>query len=102
MSSLVIKVGSLVVKTLSKPIAVGIPLNSGVDYTDCRPRIASRLKPENMSDSAEFVSMSPKAFTAGICDSVLDSFKILPQLRSKLPKTLRSTMQRDISARLLR
>ena len=53
MSSVVIKLGSLVVKTLSKPIAVGhyslIVRHSRAD--SLLLRTASRLKPENMRDS---------------------------------------------------
>ena len=57
MSSLVIKVSSLVIKTVSKPIAVSLALlqsKTSKPSTNGGCRTESKLKPENMSAFVAF------------------------------------------------
>lgn len=105
MSSIVIKLGSLVVKTLSKPIAVGVFLLQSliIEKADSSPfRTVSRLKPGSTRGSVVSASASRKVYTDGICDSGLDFSKIARHSRNKLLGKLQKLKPRSTSPKLLR
>ena len=76
MSSVVLKLTSLLVKTLSKPIAVNSSPQRSHCSADRISRIVSKLKRENTSGSDEFAFASLKASTGLTCGYGSVSYKI--------------------------
>lgn len=77
MSSIVLKLGSLVIKTLAKPIAVRfLDHRTVLGSTYIINRTQSRLKPVNMNDSGAFASHLRNLSIVLTCVFDSDSFKI--------------------------